>query len=61
LIRSDGSDDREQRPSNDLPVTAPSIEEQIRAAALAWIQEVTLGGTLPITREQLANYFVVAG
>lgn len=42
-------------------MTAPGVEEPIRAAALAWIEEVTLGGTLPVTREQLANDFIVAG
>jgi putative restriction endonuclease len=36
-------------------------EEPIRAAALAWLQEVTLGGTVPATREQLANDFHVLG
>ena len=36
-------------------------EEAIRAAALAWLHDVTLGGTIPVTREQLANDFHVAG
>ena len=36
-------------------------EELIRAAALAWLQTVTLDGSLPITRDQLANDFVGAG
>jgi putative restriction endonuclease len=41
----------------------PSLAEQdaIRAAALAWIHRVTLDGGVPITREQLANDFLVAG
>jgi putative restriction endonuclease len=45
----------------DHLVTAPLTQDQIRAAALAWIQEVTLSGTLPVTRDQLANDFVVGG
>lgn len=28
---------------------------------MAWLQDVTLAGTVPVTREQLANDFVVAG
>lgn len=32
-------------------------EEAIRAAALAWLHSVTLDGTVPVTREQLANDF----
>lgn len=36
-------------------------EEAIRAAALAWLADVTLGGTVPISRAQLANDFYVAG
>jgi putative restriction endonuclease len=35
--------------------------ELIRAAALAWLDRVTLGGELDVTREQLANDFLVAG
>jgi putative restriction endonuclease len=42
-------------------VTTAVNEEPIRAAALAWLQEVTLGGTVPATREQLANDFHVLG
>jgi putative restriction endonuclease len=42
-------------------VTAPPNEEAVRAAALAWLQDITLGGTVPVTREQLANDFRVAG
>lgn len=37
------------------------IDEPIRAAALAWIDRVTLGGTVPVTRDQLANDFEVDG
>jgi putative restriction endonuclease len=33
----------------------------VRAAALAWLQERTLGGMLELSREQLANDFYVAG
>lgn len=33
----------------------------MRAAALAWIHKTTLDGTLPVTREQLANDFLVQG
>jgi putative restriction endonuclease len=36
-------------------------EGAIRAAALAWVHEVTLGGDVHITREQLANDFIVGG
>jgi putative restriction endonuclease len=40
----------------------PDTEETtVRAAALAWLQERTLGGTLELTREQLANDFHIAG
>ena len=40
----------------------PETEETtVRAAALAWLQERTLGGTLDLSREQLANDFYVAG
>jgi putative restriction endonuclease len=42
-------------------VTAAVSEKAIRAAALVWLQDVTLGGTVPVTREQLANDFHVAG
>ena len=36
-------------------------EEAVRAAALVWLNEVTLGGTVPVTRGQLSNDFLVAG
>jgi putative restriction endonuclease len=36
-------------------------ESAIRAAALVWLNDVTLGGSLPITREQLTNDFHVSG
>lgn len=39
----------------------PPDDEVVRAAALMWLNGVTLGGTLPITREQLANDFVFSG
>lgn len=42
-------------------MTATGEEETIRAAALAWLRTVTLDGTVPVTREQLANDFIVAG
>ena len=45
----------------DLLVSAPLDEHSVRAAALAWLQDVTLGGMVPVTREQLANDFDVAG
>ncbi|MGI8880644.1 MAG: HNH endonuclease [Jatrophihabitans sp.] len=32
-------------------------ESSVRAAALAWLDNVTLGGAAPVTREQLANDF----
>ena len=44
-----------------LIVTMPPSEEVIRAAALVWVEGVTLGGTLPVTRDQLANDFIVGG
>jgi putative restriction endonuclease len=43
-----------------LVTTAPD-EQAIRAAALAWLHDVTLGGTVPVTREQLANDFHALG
>jgi putative restriction endonuclease len=36
-------------------------EEATRVAALAWLHRVTFGGTVPISREQLANDFHVDG
>jgi putative restriction endonuclease len=42
-------------------VTLAGDTERVRAAALAWIDAVTLGGTVPVTREQLANDFIIAG
>ena len=42
-------------------MTTAHNEDLIRAAALAWLQEVSLGGTVPITREQLANDFQPGG
>lgn len=42
-------------------MAASMNDHSIRAAALAWLHEVTLGGTLPVTREQLANDFHAGG
>jgi putative restriction endonuclease len=42
-------------------VTVRSGEAEIRARALWWIDIETLGGALPITRDQLANKFTVGG
>lgn len=36
-------------------------EQAIRGAALTWLHGATLGGTVPISREQLANDFQVGG
>jgi putative restriction endonuclease len=46
---------------HDLRVPPPPDHHQVRAAALSWLQETTLGGTVPISREQLANDFRIAG
>lgn len=42
-------------------MTLPPDEQSVRAASLAWLNDLTLGGTVPITREQLANDFRVDG
>lgn len=42
-------------------MSLPLSDEETRAAALVWIDAVTLGGAVPITREQLANDFIVDG
>lgn len=42
-------------------MVAPADEQSVRAAALAWLHDVTLGGTVPVSREQLATDFHVAG
>ncbi len=42
-----------------MPVT--SDEEVIRATALAWIDQVSLGGTKTVTRTQLAEDFLIDG
>lgn len=34
-------------------------EDAVRTAMFAWLDEVTLGGTLPVSRDQLANDFYV--
>ena len=44
-----------------MHVTAQRTDEEVRAGALAWVDAVTLGGTVPVTREQLANDFIVRG
>lgn len=36
-------------------------EAAIRAAALAWVERISLGGSTPLTRQQLAEDFVVDG
>lgn len=41
--------------------TSLSAEDRIRSAALAWLDDVTLGGEMPLSREQLANDFLVDG
>jgi putative restriction endonuclease len=54
--------DRQYYGREDHPVSeALSAEHAIRAAALAWLHDVTLGGTVPVSREQLANDFQVGG
>lgn len=40
---------------------SPLEQEQVRAAALVWLDERTLGGTVPISRDELANDFVFNG
>lgn len=37
------------------------LEQEVRAAALRWLQRVTAGGELTVTREQLANDFYFQG
>jgi putative restriction endonuclease len=38
-----------------------ATQDEIRNAAMLWLDQVTLGRTIPVTREQLANDFYVAG
>lgn len=38
-----------------------TTEDQIRAAAMNWLVQVTLSGTTPVSRDQLANDFFFAG
>jgi putative restriction endonuclease len=45
----------------DHVVTAPSDEHEVRAAALLWLQDVTMGGTVPVSREQLVADFHFGG
>jgi putative restriction endonuclease len=42
-------------------MTVGFMQEQIRSAALNWLDQMTRGGEIPLTREQLANDFVVGG
>jgi putative restriction endonuclease len=49
------------RTRHDLTVPEPDSIQRIRAAALLWINDVTFGGAVPITREQLANDFLIDG
>lgn len=42
-------------------MTTPRSDQEVRAAALVWIDAVTLGGTVPVTRDQLANDFIIGG
>jgi putative restriction endonuclease len=43
-------------------VTPAALDEDaVRAAAFLWLQGVTFGGTVPVSREQLANDFHVDG
>lgn len=45
----------------DQLVKTARSEPAIRLAALTWVDAVTLGGTIPVTRDQLANAFLVDG
>jgi len=47
--------------NDDLTVSEPGSAQCIRAAALVWIDVVTLGGAIPVSREQLANDFLIDG
>ncbi len=40
---------------------APAMEQAIRAAALAWVELTSMGGSQPLTRLQLTEDFAVAG
>jgi putative restriction endonuclease len=42
-------------------MTDARTEDEIRAAALVWVDNETHGGTLPITRERLAQDFFIDG
>jgi putative restriction endonuclease len=42
-------------------VIAAHDESELRVAAFAWLDQVTLGEQLPVTRDQLANDFIVGG
>jgi putative restriction endonuclease len=53
--------DRAEPKLGEFDVPPDTEETTVRAAALAWLEEKTLGGTLELTRDQLANDFHVAG
>src|ERR1700712_6121374 len=36
-------------------------EDFVRSSALAWLANMTGGGELPLTRDQLANDFIIGG
>lgn len=42
-------------------MAGPGDEHRVRAAALAWLAGVTFGGTEPVSRERLANDFLLDG
>jgi putative restriction endonuclease len=42
-------------------VSQAGTDDVVRSAALAWIEKITLGGALPVTREQLAHDFHIDG
>ncbi|SDP06399.1 putative restriction endonuclease [Nakamurella panacisegetis] len=42
-------------------MTAAQTENEIRHAALRWLLDTSLDGTIPLTRDQLANDFLVQG
>ena len=42
-------------------MTTNLSEDFVRSSALAWLDNMTRGGELPLTRDQLANDFIVGG
>lgn len=46
---------------HDREVVIDADDTRVRIAALAWVDRVSLGGTVPVSREQLANDFKVDG